>query len=52
MQNLNSQFHLKLQRFMAELGPSPRMIRERAILEFINTKQMSIEDGLKLKNSL
>lgn len=49
MQNSNSQFHLKLQRFMREIDPSPRMIRQRALLEFINTKQMSIEDRLKLE---
>ena len=52
MQNSNSQFHLKLQRFMREIDPSPRMIKDRAEIEFVNTKQMSIEDGLKLKNSL
>ena len=34
---------------MAEFDPSPRMIRHRAILEFINTRQLSIEDRLKLE---
>jgi len=49
VQNSNSEFKTRLSRFMTEFYVTPRMIRNKAIIELIDTKQLSIIDRLKLE---